>query len=318
MISIIVPIYNREKYLSECIDSILVQSYSDFEVLLIDDGSTDRSGEICDEYAQKDARIRVFHKENGGVSSARNVGLDNVQGEWVCFVDSDDTIAANYLEVLLKAAVENEADSSMGGFRYINSDKKVEIGASNRGMETVEENIKRFYACVTPDWHRYLWNRMLSADVIKKNHLRFNEKLYYKEDGLFLIQFLCSSNGIVGVANRIVYNYRQHNQSEMGILRQSFTPKFLTNAKSHNLIVKTLNKHHCSKEVLKIAKSQAYNATGWVISVMRESGQLSLSNVIYLEMTLCNTLGFLEYTNFRVRHIARFIRSRIKRILCIN
>lgn len=85
-ISVIVPVYNAEKYLHRCIDSILAQTFADFELLLIDDGSTDKSGEICDEYADKDARIRVFHKANGGVSSARNVGLDNALGEYICFV----------------------------------------------------------------------------------------------------------------------------------------------------------------------------------------------------------------------------------------
>lgn len=92
MISVIVPVYNSEKYLHRCIDSILAQTYTDFELLLIDDGSKDNSGKICDEYAAKDSRIRVFHKENGGVSSARNMGLDNAQGEWITFVDSDDWV----------------------------------------------------------------------------------------------------------------------------------------------------------------------------------------------------------------------------------
>lgn len=91
MISVIVPVYNAEKYLQRCVDSILKQSFTDFEVLLIDDGSHDRSGELCDEYGDKDNRVRVFHKENGGVSSARNVGLDNALGDWLAFVDSDDT-----------------------------------------------------------------------------------------------------------------------------------------------------------------------------------------------------------------------------------
>ena len=91
-ISIIVPVYNTEKYLRCCIDSILVQTFADFELLLINDGSTDSSGTICEEYALEDRRVRVFHKENGGVSSARNVGLDNARGEWITFVDSDDYI----------------------------------------------------------------------------------------------------------------------------------------------------------------------------------------------------------------------------------
>ena len=97
IMSVIVPVYNTEQYLHRCIDSILTQTYTDFELLLIDDGSKDKSGDICDEYALKDSRIRVFHKENGGVSSARNLGLDNAAGEWITFVDSDDWIIESYL-----------------------------------------------------------------------------------------------------------------------------------------------------------------------------------------------------------------------------
>lgn len=89
-ISVIVPVYNVEKYLRRCIDSILAQTFTDFELLLIDDGSKDNSRDLCDGYAMKDERVRVFHKKNGGVSSARNLGLDNAKGEWVSFVDADD------------------------------------------------------------------------------------------------------------------------------------------------------------------------------------------------------------------------------------
>lgn len=96
-ISVIVPVYNTEKYLRRCIDSILAQTFTDFELLLVDDGSKDNSGAICDEYAKKDPRVRVFHKENGGVSSARNLGLDEAKGEWIAFVDSDDYILRYYL-----------------------------------------------------------------------------------------------------------------------------------------------------------------------------------------------------------------------------
>src|SRR5690606_27273688 len=99
-VSVIIPVYNAEKYLRECIDSVLAQTFDDFELLLINDGSTDGSGKICDEYAQKDARVKVFHKENGGVSSARNLGLDNAKGEWITFIDSDDWIGENYFYCL--------------------------------------------------------------------------------------------------------------------------------------------------------------------------------------------------------------------------
>lgn len=109
-VSIIVPVYKAEKYLSRCLDSILAQTMPDFEVLLIDDGSPDRSGEICDEYARKDPRIRVFHKENGGVASARQMGLDNSQGKYIIHADPDDWVESNWLECLLTNAMENDSD----------------------------------------------------------------------------------------------------------------------------------------------------------------------------------------------------------------
>lgn len=93
-ISVIVPVYNVEKYLSRCIDSIISQTFSDFELILVDDGSTDSSGKICDEYGKKDGRVKVIHKRNGGLSSARNCGLENAKGNYICFVDSDDWISS--------------------------------------------------------------------------------------------------------------------------------------------------------------------------------------------------------------------------------
>ena len=96
-VSIIVPVYNVEKYLQRCIESILTQTETDFELLLIDDGSKDKSGLICDEYAQKDKRVNVIHKENGGVSSARNLGIEKANGEWMCFIDADDYVRQDFL-----------------------------------------------------------------------------------------------------------------------------------------------------------------------------------------------------------------------------
>ena len=110
LITIIVPVYNSEKTLHRCVDSILDQTYQNFEILLINDGSKDHSGDICDEYAKSDTRVRVFHKENKGVSAARNTGLDNAKGAWVSFVDSDDWISSEYLNVLYKEAIVTNAD----------------------------------------------------------------------------------------------------------------------------------------------------------------------------------------------------------------
>ncbi|MCR5183913.1 MAG: glycosyltransferase [Opitutales bacterium] len=124
-ISVIVPVYKVEKYLRACVDSILAQTFEDFEVILVDDGSPDKSGEICDEYRSRDARVRVIHKANGGVSAARNDGVDAARGEWIMFVDSDDMIAPYALETLF-SHVEADVDL-VEGARYISYDRDFEF-----------------------------------------------------------------------------------------------------------------------------------------------------------------------------------------------
>ena len=120
-VSIIVPIYNVERYLSRCIDSILSQSFIDFELILLDDGSPDRCGFICDEYAVKDDRIRVIHQENAKISATRNAGLDAAEGEWIAFIDADDWIHKDYLKILLAGALD-DTDIVICGFLNILND----------------------------------------------------------------------------------------------------------------------------------------------------------------------------------------------------
>ena len=120
LISIIIPVYKVEKYIHRCVDSILAQTFTDFELILVDDGSPDNCGKICDEYAEKDSRIVVIHQENGGLSAARNAGLDWVfehsDSQWISFVDSDDYVYPHYLEKLYQAVVENNTNISMCNF----------------------------------------------------------------------------------------------------------------------------------------------------------------------------------------------------------
>ena len=132
LISVIVPVYNVENYLPRCLDSIINQTYTNLEILLVDDGATDNSGKLCDEYAQKDNRIRVFHKENGGVSSARNMGLDNATGEYIAFVDSDDYIDKCMYEIMLNSSVQNNADIVVCG--YLSQSIKTKKAAQTDGF----------------------------------------------------------------------------------------------------------------------------------------------------------------------------------------
>ena len=199
MISVIVPVYNAEAYLHHCVNSILIQSYTDFELLLVDDGSPDRCGAICDEYAAKDCRIRVFHKENGGVSSARNLGLEQAQGEWVTFVDSDDWLAEECFESLMSA-----------------DDADLVVGSCMRSSGTKLQVVDNWYDKTTvPDFlNDYLdklllrtpWGKLFKRSIIVENNIHFDEKLRFGEDTLFVFQYLCYCDSIAAVSY-CGYNY---------------------------------------------------------------------------------------------------------------
>lgn len=185
-ISIIVPVYNVEKYLRHCIDSILNQSFTDFELLLIDDGSKDRSGVICDEYAAKDSRIRVFHKENGGVSSARNLGLDNTSGEWVAFVDADDSISQGFLnirETFIKVDVLQKS------YVAIRDKQTITKYTHKQSVLSDKRAILKFYV---QNRNNALWDKIIRRELI--GDTRFNTQVSIGEDFLFFLSLITKVN----------------------------------------------------------------------------------------------------------------------------
>lgn len=187
-ISVIVPVYNVEQYLPRCIDSILSQTFTDFELLLIDDGSKDNSGKICDDYSKKDARIRVFHKENGGVSSARNVGIEESYGSWLTFVDSDDYIDHNFFLYFVNKLESNLFDYFQGNVEQIDisGSKKIEYKYSNT-ICTLEEGITNYNLLETGDPHA----KFFKKDILNKHNIRFNKAIRYGEDRLFVDTYFC-------------------------------------------------------------------------------------------------------------------------------
>lgn len=177
LFSVIVPVYNVEQYLRECVDSILNQSFTDFELILVDDGSKDSSGAICDEYAEKDSRVKVIHKENGGQSTARNRGIDEAQGQYAVFLDSDDFIA--YSDFFSDLSLEIEENTDVVVFRYHKyySNHIESEGASIgdlQGKDTLtilKELVKRdafFCSC---------WSKTVKMDILKDHNIRFDERL---------------------------------------------------------------------------------------------------------------------------------------------
>ena len=231
LISIIIPVYNTERYLRLCLESILNQSFSDFEVLLIDDGSTDGSAKICEEYACRDSRVLYFHKENGGVSSARNLGLDHSKGEWIFFVDSDDEVLSGGLQILVDG-IRNDCDVVLGGY--------VEYDESNVLTFSVPEPMKtvltkgesvstlfQFHSFVYP-YLGYMWLRLFRRRIIQEYGLRFDPDITVKEDTLFTLQYICRSNGRTSFDSTPVYKYKLRPESAMGGWRRGFDEKYLT------------------------------------------------------------------------------------------
>lgn len=228
-VSVIVPVYKAEAYLHRCVDSILAQTFQDFEVLLIDDGSPDKSGEICDEYAKKDNRIRVFHKENGGVSSARNLGLDNARGEWIYFVDADDALFDSCLETLF-SKTSNLFDCIIGGYVEVKENNVISIIPNEiESIWDYKKTLLDFYQSQYFHFNGYLWNRIFRHSIIEQNHLRFHEDIYYKEDGLFLVEFICKSKKDSFITTKPVYKYYINPHGAMQSLKLHFETKYLTN-----------------------------------------------------------------------------------------
>lgn len=206
IISVIVPIYNVAYYLKQCIESIINQE-GNIEIILVDDGSPDESPSICDEYAQKDNRIHVIHKQNGGVSSARNAGLDTAQGEWIWFVDGDDYIAEYVFKKICQEIQEHpHADLIQMGMDYLYDDNRL-VPQKIKLVDNLEKN-KFLLQHITYHNHRLLFKR----EIIEKNQLRFTQGLRVAEDQEFQLKYmmLCKTPIQIPIS---AYIYRQREGS---------------------------------------------------------------------------------------------------------
>ena len=218
LISVIVPVYNVEKYLPECVESIISQTYDNLEVILIDDGSTDRSGKICDEFAEKDSRIVVIHQKNSGVSAARNRGLDLCRGEYISFVDSDDYYCTDLMESAMNsipAFTPPPPDLFEFPIQFVNCSGVLQRTESSTlrknviidktdihqliipGLIHTTENSTHFGAWVT--------NKLFKRAIIEKNHIRFDNSLTLWEDGIFTIEFIKYAESLISLDTKGYY-----------------------------------------------------------------------------------------------------------------
>ncbi len=192
-ISVIIPIYNSEKQLPACLESMAGQTaFSSIQLVLVDDGSTDFSGKICDEFALSHENTQVIHKANSGVSSARNAGLEIAEGEYIGFVDADDTVAPNYFEKLLSAMENSGADMTFGSHTLIWNGEKRENKAWYAGAAVLSARDITDYAerMLTDGSQNSVWTKLMRREIIEKNGIRFSEQLKIGEDKLFVLEYL--------------------------------------------------------------------------------------------------------------------------------
>lgn len=209
-VSVIVPVYKAEKYLRQCVDSILSQTFTDIELLLINDGSPDNSDKICDEYAALDPRVRVFHKPNGGVSSARNLGLANARGEWVSFVDSDDRIESTMLERLLKKADADNSDIVFCDFNFVFPDKTKKVQCTYNWEKKGLDGLAEF---ISTSW-TILCGSIQKRALYTGHNLTSPVGITYCED-FHLITRLCFYAHNISKVKEPLYDYWQNPDSLM-------------------------------------------------------------------------------------------------------
>lgn len=208
LISVIVPVYNVECYLEKCIESICAQTYRHLEIILSDDGSTDRSGAICDAYAQKDSRILVIHKENGGLSDARNAGIEIASGKWFMFVDSDDTITPDTVERLYRAAMENDCEIAVCNIVRIYDDGATEPFYHPVKTMTVWAGQQRFETLKQPS----VCNKLFRADMFRD--VRFPKGKFYEDT--FVYHILAHRAKAIALTGHDGYFYLSRRESILG------------------------------------------------------------------------------------------------------
>ena len=254
LVSVIVPVFNAEKYLPRCIKSILEQTYENIELLLINDGSGDRSGKICDDYAAKDARIKVIHKDNGGVSLARNMGMDESRGEFIVFVDSDDWIEKTAIEHMVAAICREKTEIVMLSFD--NRNNKVitpKFGIKCNILDIHTSKAMRWKELFEHGISHTVWGKLFSSEIIKEKNIRFDSHMTYGEDAKFLFDYLNNCEKIY-VLDEVGYHYNKLNEN-------AATRKY------HSNLTEGIIKYHISMgnfvEKLNITQSEKDGIMAW-------------------------------------------------------
>lgn len=307
MVSIIIPAFNAGKTLKKCVDSILIQTYQDFELILVNDGSQDQTGDICDAYLKNDRRVTVVHKSNGGVSSARNAGLELAKGDWVTFVDSDDWVAPSYLEHLINESVG--VDLVVGFATFVNHPTANDIKIPSCVVDKSRYDVL-FSDCYL-SWRTSPWNKLYRIDIIRDNCIYFKSDLNIGEDAVFLYTYLLYSHKVKIVDNR---NYYYLYDSEASLTKRLYSAK---------IELYTMNMVCESVEELitkcRISSLKALSELYWLEStyIHRVLNSLYYDESFNNRLEIIRALNYEKYCEYFLKRINSFY-FKVIRILLIN
>lgn len=235
-VSVIVPVYKVEQYLNRCVESILNQTYKDLELILVDDGSPDKCGEICDKFVEQDSRVKCIHKKMGGVSAARNTGIRMATGEYICFVDSDDYISEDYLLEFAKEIDKNAVEIIICGYTEIKGKNKIERNFYDLDLGNIRRNI------VLRSWAPAAWNKCYKKELFKDELFPVGQTM----EDLFLIPSLLLKTDKISCINKALYYYDRNNSCS--IMNTMNTLKEYDNFLSYIRLIKLADKINVSSE----------------------------------------------------------------------
>lgn len=316
LVSVIVPVYNTEKYLARCIDSICMQTYSNLEILLINDGSNDNSGMICDEYAKKDKRVRVIHRKNSGVSITRNIGIKEARGDYIAFVDSDDFIDRGMFDALVRRANKCCSDIVMCKY-YIKKSKEIsEVSMEYAEVYNGEMDVKNhlLYAYYT-DYHNglySLWNKLIKKSIYSTYNIEFNASLKRGEDAWFIFQCLKHCKRVDFIP-KAYYYYCQNDNSIMHALYKDQYEKWVYVRK---LLLQENQRLKFNIDYSLFYKEFLYKVAIYCRDLIKEKQINQVLNIMKDQFYIV-ALNYEKGFPFHIRMIHFFIKIRCRKIAVI-
>lgn len=306
MISVVIPAYNAEKYISKCIHSVLKQTYEDIEVIVIDDGSSDNTYYVCEEIKQLDSRVKLYSISNSGVSHARNFGIQKCSGEYLTFLDADDYLDLDIFQVVMDALDDPNMVYQWGVSNIVNYLKN-DILYSKEDILHLQSN------CIYPldeslgVFFRACWGKLFNLSIIQKNHISFPEKLYMGEDALFLFEYFKYSSGLKNVLGR-GYNYTYNAVSATHRYKNDLFDQSMIQVDSFVNIIK---KQDISSENSYIVNRAFVNFTWWIYFLLVENNMHNKMNYTIFEGTSewlkhCKSCDY--YVNIRNKDVHKTYR----------